>query len=35
MLAQLTLPTDYGHWLKSLKFRIATARQRAALTVNQ
>ena len=35
MLAPLTLPTDYGHWLKSLKSRIATARQRAALTVNQ
>jgi hypothetical protein len=29
------LPSGYGDWLKSLKSRIASARQRAALVVNQ
>lgn len=29
------LPPDYGDWLKNLKSRIASARQRAALAINQ
>ncbi|MES2476930.1 MAG: PDDEXK nuclease domain-containing protein [Verrucomicrobiota bacterium] len=35
MSPQSILPSDYGDWLKSLKSRIASARQRAALSVNQ
>lgn len=35
MSAQPILPSGYGDWLKSLKSRIASARQRAALAVNQ
>ncbi|MEO5712876.1 MAG: PDDEXK nuclease domain-containing protein [Luteolibacter sp.] len=35
MSAHQILPSDYGDWLKSLKSRIASARQRAALAVNQ
>jgi predicted nuclease of restriction endonuclease-like (RecB) superfamily len=30
----LTLPTDYAHWLSSLKQRIRGARQRALLAAN-
>lgn len=35
MSSHTTLPSDYGDWLKNLKSRIASARQRAALAVNQ
>lgn len=35
MSAHPILPSGYGDWLKSLKSRIASARQRAALAVNQ
>ncbi len=35
MSAQPLLPSGYGDWLKSLKSRIASVRQRAALAVNQ
>jgi len=30
-----TIPEGYAHWLAELKTRIASARQRAALSVNQ
>ena len=29
------IPADYAHWLISLKSRIVSAQQRAALAVNQ
>ena len=35
MSAHPILPSGYGDWLKSLKSRIVSARQRAALAVNQ
>jgi predicted nuclease of restriction endonuclease-like (RecB) superfamily len=35
MSAPSILPSDYGDWLKNLKSRIASARQRATLAVNQ
>ncbi|MDO5090107.1 MAG: PDDEXK nuclease domain-containing protein [Cardiobacteriaceae bacterium] len=34
MTKNTTLPTDYGHWLRDIKHKVAAARQRAALAAN-